>query len=305
MKPKKPLVLFLLCLLVCLLPLPTFANSPMPADHLYFCISNKPEEAVYADLLIKIEETDSKYVDFQKSDYGDDPAVIEEITEYSTDGYRSFTVHYKDAVSDVILQQEYDEIWYAYFCKGLEYEEYLTQYEDVCNNYGNIKIALLNEKYEIIAVSDAVQLPKTSSWTRFYGCVEYDAGENSIYVETYPNPFVKIFYGLFSIIIMLTSISVETLFAFFWFKFKGKQTLIAFIVNLCSQSVMRFLYVLLPFTYLIETVVLEILVYSVEFLIYKKTFKHCTTVRILTYTIVANTISLLLGILLDCVILPL
>jgi hypothetical protein len=59
---------------------------------------------------------------------------------------------------------------------------------------------------------------------------------------------------------------------------------------------MRLLYLVLPFTYLIETIILEIMVYVTEFLIYKKYLKQEKTTTIGWYTVIANTLSLLLGI---------
>ena len=66
---------------------------------------------------------------------------------------------------------------------------------------------------------------------------------------------------------------------------------------------MRVLYFVLPLTYLTETIILEILVYSVEFLIYKRLFPEEDTKKLLLYTVIANTLSLFLGIFLDCYIL--
>jgi len=66
---------------------------------------------------------------------------------------------------------------------------------------------------------------------------------------------------------------------------------------------MRVLYLLLPFAYLIETIILEVLVYGAEFWIYRKKFQEVGTVKIICYTVVANTLSLLLGIFLDCYLL--
>ena len=75
------------------------------------------------------------------------------------------------------------------------------------------------------------------------------------------------------------------------------------VVNICSQIIMRSLYLILPFTYLIETIILEVCVYTSEFLIYKRHFKDTSAIKIIGYTITANTLSLLLGIFLDCYIL--
>ena len=107
-----------------------------------------------------------------------------------------------------------------------------------------------------------------------------------------------VFDGALSILVMLISVCTEFVLALL-FKFKGKQLLNILVVNICSQLIMRILYLVLPFPYLIETVILEVIVYTTEFLIYKKCFADVKTSKILTYTIVANTFSLLFGIILN------
>ena len=97
---------------------------------------------------------------------------------------------------------------------------------------------------------------------------------------------------------MLMSIGTEVLVSLL-FGFRGKRLLIILITNTCTQIIMRLLYLVLPFTYLIETIILEIMVYVTEFLIYKKCFKQEGVAKIVCYTVIANTLSLLLGILLN------
>lgn len=97
---------------------------------------------------------------------------------------------------------------------------------------------------------------------------------------------------------MLVSIGTESIIALL-FGFKGKRLLSILTVNVCSQIIMRVLSVVLPLTYLIETVILEVLVYGTEFLIYRKRFEQISTTKIAIYTVIANTASLSLGILID------
>lgn len=273
---------------------PVSANAPMPADRLSVYISNLSDNAVYADLLIKIDITDENYVDFQPSIYGNDASLVEEIANYSKDGYRSFTLHYKNAKSDIQIKQS-DELYYVKFCNGVEYQEYLTQYEDLRNNYGDIKIVLLDKDFNVISVSNSAKLPKDRPTIIFNGNISYDALENNISVDARINPYFILIGGFLSIVIMFMSIGSEIVVALL-FGFKGRQILTIFIVNICTQIVMRTLYLVLPVPYLIQTIVFEILVYTFEFLIYKRKFKDMSLWRILPYTIVANSFSLLLGI---------
>ncbi len=298
-KTKKILVIWVLaCLFGCFLSFSVSANAPMPADHLSVYITNLPEGAVYADLLIKIPKDDLNYVDFQSSAYGDDKLLVKEIANYSKDGYRSFTLHYRNAKSNIKIEHAYNENYMVKFCCGSEYREYLTQYEDLLNNYRNFKIALLDKDFKIISVSDSAKLPKDIPSISFYGDVEYDAFKNKIEVNSMVNPYFVFFGSFLSIIVMIISIVTEFLVALI-FRFRGKQLLNIFVVNTSSQLIMRILYLVLPFPYLIETVIFEVIVYTTEFLIYKKLFADVKTNKILAYTIVANTFSLLFGIILN------
>ncbi len=298
------IVLFFL-LFACFLSVNVSANAPMPADRLTIKVSNLPENAVYADIMIKIDENDSNYVDFQPNKFADRYLKAKQIVDYKENGFRSFTFHYKEAKADIKLKINYslnNSHYVVQFCGGAEYKEYLTQFEDLRNNYNKVKIALLDENFNIIHISEEFELPKVSNAITFSGYVWYDVSNNTIEVKKWINPYFIIFGGFFSILIILLSIGAELLTALL-FGFKGKKTLTILIANACTQIVMRLLYIVLPFTYLIETIILEILVYGGEILIYKKCFKDTKVSKIIAYTVIANTLSLILGILLDCYIL--
>lgn len=300
---KRLLMVLLIFTLAVSLPLPVLANSPIPAEYLTVLFSNLPQEAVYADLLIKMDKTDPNYVDFQSNAYADDAQDVEELVNYSKGNYRSFTFHYKNAKSNMQLKQDiYDDYRYVKFCDDSEYMAYLTQYEDLRSHYNDIKLAVLDKDFHILFVTEATQLPKENNLVVFGGIMYYDAANNSFEFDTWINIYFFVFGGFFSIFILFLSIGIEVVVSLF-FDFKGKQIGWIAIINACTQIVMRLLYLVLPFTYLIETIMLEVLVYGGEFLIYRKCIKDATTTKIALYTVVANTVSLLIGIFLDCYIL--
>lgn len=305
MKNAKKTIISLVCIVIfsCLFSISAFANSPKPAPYLNVTISNAPENAVYADLLIKIDETDPHYIDFQVSgDYGSDKEKISEILNYSEEGFRSFTLHYRDAKSNIEIDKEDDSYWNVDFCDTYDFfEDFTTQFEDLLENYNTIKIALLDENYKIIAVSEQAKMPKDSSVKIFLNSVVYDVSENTLEMESHISSVAILLVGLFSVFIMIASVITEFLAALF-FKFKGKHFRIIAITNICSQIIMRMFYFLLPLPYIIETIILEILVYSAEFLVYKKTLKDISIKKILTYTVIANTLSLIIGVFLDIVL---
>lgn len=278
--------------------LPVFANAAAPADHLKIVLSNLPDDAVYVDLLVKFRQDDPNYVDYQSNSYSDSVSKSSEIVSYCDGSFYSFTFHYKNSQSNIKIKPYYDDLYYVDFCKGLEYRDYLTQYENLLNNYRDVKIAILDKDFNIIFVSKVTQLPKENNALIFDGEIYFDFIANSFNVDTQINMYFIVFGSFFSILIMLISVATETIAALL-FKFKGKRVVTIIIVNICSQVIMRLLYLALPFTYLIETIILEFFVYTAEFLIYKKHFKDTNTVKIVEYTITANTLSLLLGIFLD------
>ena len=282
--------------------LPVFANAPMPADHLTVVLSNLPDDAVYVDLLVKINQDDPNFVDFQSNNYADSASKSSEIVSYSDGSFYSFTFHYKNSKSNIKIEHYYDDLYYVDFCNGLNYQDYITQYESLRNHYRDVKVALLDKDFNIIVVSKSIQLPEENNAFVFDGVIYFDFNTNSLDFDTRINPYFVVFGGFFSILIMLMSIGIETL-ASLLFGFRGRQTLTILIVNICSQVIMRLLYLVLPFTYLIETIILEVCVYTTELLIYKRHFKDTRTIKLVGYTITANTLSLLLGILLDCYIL--
>ncbi len=292
---KKFLVFLSALILSCVIPLSASANAPAPADSLEVLVSNLPEGAVYADLLIKIDENDPNYVAHQKSVYDGKEQTM---SEYCEEGYRSFTLHYNGAKSDIKLEKSFDETFGVNFCRGSEYQDYLTQYEDLCENYRDIKIVLLDKDFEIISVSEKTQLPKENEIRVFDGVVYLDAAENVFEIDTRINPYAIIFGGFFSGVIILLSVVIELLTALL-FGYNSKRLTTVAIVNVCSQVIMRVLYLILPLTYLVETVILEVLVFTLEALIYKKRFEDSRWSDVLTYTIVANVLSLAAGILLD------
>ncbi len=277
-----------------------FANAPAPEDHLTVYLSALPSDAVYADLLVRMDPSDSNYVSDQQTSWDVPPSA--EILSYSEDGYYSFTFHYRDAKSNIIAERYNDTYHTVTFCKGTEEEGFLTQYEKLCMSYGDVKIAVLDENFDLITVSPSFVLPEDDTPRFFYGDVYFEIAASRVDVPTGFNAYYTLIGGFVSMQVLFFSVLLEMLVAFF-FRLRGKKLLEVFLVNLGTQFAMRLLYFALPFSYWIETAVLEILVYSGEFLIYKKRWCEIGTGKIVMYTIVANTISLLLGVLLDCYLL--
>ena len=299
-------VFFLLFLVAAWLPLVASANSPMPADHLSVRVNNVPAEAKYADLLIRLPEDDPNYVSFQSNGPVQEPSQAAQLVNYCEDGFRSFTFHYRNAASDFQLTSHIaynpGDHCYAYFCRGSEYREFLTQYETLLRDYRDIKIVLLDENFSILQVSRLGALPEDKFYLSYYGDVIFDAATGEVTADTGYNFFGLILAAFLSVELLILSIGIEVALAPI-FRLRGKQVLTVFLTNLATQISMRLLYLFLPLPYLVETMILELMVYTGEFFLYRWRFRTVPLRRILVYTVVANTVSLLLGILLDVFIL--
>ena len=85
------------------------------------------------------------------------------------------------------------------------------------------------------------------------------------------------------------------------FGVEHSNTLLILITNVITQILMWLVYI--PFVFYARVphipvvIILEILVYLSEFLIYRKWMKDVSVIRCLAYTLTANSASLLLGIL--------
>ena len=268
--------------------MPVYANSPAPADHLRISIINKPENIVFVDLLIKIDSNDENYVSLNKQNLELNEFTNDaEILTFNDLGFESFTFHYKNANSNIKLYTNNC----VDFCKGFENNAHLTQYEDLLTNYNLVKLAFLNDNGDVVFVSEELNLPKENFFKIFRGFIEYEFGTGLIYISEDISA-----YSILAVLIFIAfSAGLEVLTATV-FRFKENQIGIVAVVNVITQIFMRLLYLILPFTYLVSTIVLETFIYLGEFLLYKKLFKNENILKLLIYTIIANTISLVFGI---------
>ena len=107
---------------------------------------------------------------------------------------------------------------------------------------------------------------------------------------------------LFSIPGIVVTIISEWMVAGIFGMQSGEQRMVRR-VNLISQILMRIVFVflnaVLNLSYLISVVILEIAVYMLEYLVYRRWIKSFPAKKIVAYTITANTVSLLLGMLMN------
>ena len=289
-----------------LLPLNVFANGPVAADWLSFSLSNLPIGVAFADVLIQISPEDPKYTPVNTQNLEQTGLSPEsEIILFDANGFQSFTFHYKKAASSIEVYGQYNGqriepdkgFGYVEFCKGTEYREFYTQYEDLRKNYRTIKLAFLDKNGTIISVSEKFDLPKMNNYHVFLGHIYYDYQTGDINIGIYDNPWFILINGFFIIFFTALSVGIEAITALF-FHFRREKMALVVIVNLITQALMRIAYMLLAilsFPHLLSIILLEACVYSAEYMVYRKSrvMADESTKKILIYTITSNTLSLI------------
>lgn len=276
---KRLVTVFLLITLVSLFIFPVSANSPGPWSEFTVEILNAPEDVYYIDILMLLSPDDDMYSDNLK--YLPEPSwESSPIYTYNKDGYVSHSFHYRHARR---LAPPTDGI---------------KSFSHHTSTWSSIKIVALDQNGNIVKETEAFYTDPPLFLTVSQGYVQYDYLKNEVKVETELNIGALYAYLIVSIIGVLLTASLEWLFAF-CFRTILLYTKCVFVTNLITQMVMRILFALLysfvwP-SYIFWTILLEILVYVSEYLIYRKFMFVVERKTILIFTIAANTITLFIG----------
>ena len=277
-------LLFVLTLLF-LIAIPVSANAPATPPRYAFYLVDLPEEAAYVDLLVQLPEDDPCYTPMVSENLPDTFSEQAEILSYCLDGYRSYTFHYIGAVSDFALHAD---------DTGTPRVTFSTESGDI-PQWDSIRLAILDREGNILSVSTPFS-PKPAS--PLYSTVykfTYNAARDS---------FDRIGSTLSILSLLLTGLCIgfnilaEWAFsALFGFSKRGQRTVA--LTNLVSQILMRFLFrflysTLLPY-YVLLTLLLEVLVYVGEFLVYRKRLPEISFRKCLAFTLIANTFTLVIG----------
>jgi hypothetical protein len=283
------------------------ANSPAPADNIHVVIYEKPDNCVYVDLLIKINPSDKNYVVFN-SEYGEKLDLGEKsaIAQYNVDGFMSYTFHFLGAMSENTLVKEEGspDSYYSEFAGYRDPDGSLefNAFDRLQADYPILKLALIDSMGTIIKVSDKVSIATRRGYLS--GPIYYHIAANSVEVNIIPGFLDNILYLLkFLIMILFAGIFrfafstvIETLIAI-PFKLKPYRKIV--IVNLITQTILTIAMALSGYSYLVTLIAIEAFVYVAEFISYSILYKQFSKIRILFYTVVANTVSLGLGLLLN------
>jgi fluoride ion exporter CrcB/FEX len=295
---KKVVIFLLICLM--LPSMVVYANAPPPPDYILLELSNLPENAVYADMLIQINPNRAEYVEFNPANgdkYGID--ADSPIAVYNENGFMSFTFRYRRSVSDMSLELDSHGFAYARFANeksvGSSNNE---QFANIISNYNIIKVVLLDEHGNILSVSSEVNI-NPQRFNYFGGLVRYNAANNHIRADVYTSYwgiFIAIFIGISAMLRIAVSVAIETVLAI-PFKIKPKWKIVC--VNIGTQMLLILFMIFSNVPYLQALLISEAFVYISEYGIYTQLFKEIPKRKLALYTVAANTASLVIGVLLN------
>jgi hypothetical protein len=302
MKKTVYLVFILALGVLFLLPFKTSANSPGPGTKVEVTIEQIPESCVYADLLVRIDSSHVIYTT-NNIEYGKRLGLDEhaEIVTFDEDGFTSYTFHFRGAVSDNLLSHETGEGYIARFAYDTE-ERYDSMYSAL-NTLERIspvlKLALFDAEGQILEISDEFCIVPDQGY--FLGYVNYSPADDSIHVSVYRNVLIDMMDFLLFVLIagflrILFSVAAETLIAV-PFKLKPYRRIV--VTNLITQIILTIAFAMSGFHYLITLIAVEAFVYIAEFIVYMILYKDVSRLKILMYTITANTVTLGFGLLLN------
>lgn len=304
---KKFIYLLLILIFVCISPNVVSANSPGPANQIYVGIYEKPNNCVYVDLLIKIDPSDINYV-FFNSEYGKKLGLDDksEIAQYNVDGYMSYTFHFFGAAAENKLIEDENRIgaYYAEFATHLKLGNNYdySAYDKLKTGYPILKLVLIDSTGDIIKISNEFSIVPERAY--FTGGIYYHVNSDLLEVSNYTGLLDDTFHSLGFLIMVLFagifriafSTGIETLIAL-PFKLKPYRKIV--VVNLITQMLLTIAMALSGSNYLIGIIILEFFVYLAEFISYLFLYKQFSIMKILIYTVIANTVSLSLGLLMN------
>lgn len=283
---KKVLLAFLTLFFLCCPIMTAFANSPAPPSYFYCKVENVPNDAVFVDILIEISAQSSGYTDLNSKNLLPNITADSEIVRYNQDGYRSLSFHY-----DVLSRMEVDS---PYFTMNVS-----NQSMDKVSK--SIKVALLDINGNIIKISDAVNTtPPTND--EFARTLNYDASSSTPtiqFMHFYKGSSNILFILPFILILiarLLISVGVETIIAV-PFKLNPLRKII--VVNVLTQTVLILFMQFSTLPYVFALIIAEAFVYLSEYIAYVMLFKEEVKWKLAAYTIVANTVTLVIGLVMN------
>ncbi len=276
-------VLVIMLMTVLVFPFSVYANGPVPNPKLIVELRNLPEGTAYVDIAVCAPE--DAIVDLAQ----DPPEGVSKDSslvrgEYGEFVSYSFRVQYAEST---IIPDENGCISFSDAGKIHDWEE--------------IRIVMADENGEILKLSDTFSLAPRNLFDYSLNMLAYDAATDKLEMETAFSSLFVMLYVLISAVGLVLTCFVEWLIGVA-FKLTKNHAKLIVVTNVVSQILMRVLFVILYSLipqYTLLTVLLEILVYTGEFIAYRFLAKDIPAGKWLQYVLAANTASVLAGMLLN------
>lgn len=276
-------VLAVMLMMVFVLPFSAYANGPAPSPELCFYLHNLPEGTAYVDLAVLAPEDETVDV------ANDPPAGVGADSSLVRGQYGKF-VSYSFRVRNAkstIVPNERNSVSFGH--------------AGAIPGWGKIRLVMADQNGEVLKISESFRVTPRNLFDYSLNVFDYDAETDTLKMETAHSSLAVILYVLISLAGLVLTCACEWLVgaAFRLTVLHGKLIII---VNVISQIVMRVLFVLLysilPQYWLIM-LLLELMVYVGEFVAYRRIVWDMPTRKWLVYVLTANTVSLVLGFLLN------
>lgn len=144
-----------------------------------------PEEAVYMDMLISMDENDEAYTSFNEENMKQYSFDTKAIADYNSEGFVSMSYHYKDNFTRMEIQPDVRGDYHNSFTLFRDTDGSLGQsprlvYKLLCEDR-QFRIALLDENGSIIQLSESFDSNGKNGELINY--IEYDAGNNILSLD--------------------------------------------------------------------------------------------------------------------------
>jgi len=287
-------VFLILALMVTFFPVPVSANSPAPSPWFCFFLSNLPKGTKYVDLLTLLPTSDPMYTELNAESIPEGFAEDAEIFAFCEDDYRSYTFHYADAVSEITIDS-HDAV---YFFADKDYIEDRYEHMERVSQSGKIRLAMLDASGNILKVSPVLEVRPRDFMTYPTGYFFYDGTTDGFQIDAAGAGFGRVLYAILCFAGMVLTCFVERLVAI-PFKLKKQYGRLILLTNVSSQLLMyagyALLYSMVFWKYSVATIVLEILIYLGEYLVYRQKMRDVPKLKSFAYAVAANTASLVIG----------
>ena len=288
---KRIVTALIVILTLSLLPFTVSANSPPPAPWYTIMLEDLPEGTFYVDMLIQLPQDDPCYQEIVSDNLPDTFSEDAQILTYCQDGYRSYTFHYRDAISDITPGTSLT----VTFCYDRWASQNPDHIEDI-ENRGDFRLALLDVHGNILKISACTPQYQHILSSTITNTFHYNAAADTLIRQTEPiwGSFLGFLLLIDCTIAVTCLLEVLTAFAFGLRKY-GWMILRT---NLVSQIIMWLLFLIFgspAFLTIPVIIVLEIGIYVLEYRYYRNKMQDISRKKCLLYTVTANTVSLVFG----------